>query len=210
MVTSLLLPDLPVFLVWLAPPDFDRPLFRELCVGVTRLVTDAARFPGTLDALPALSRRTIPRLTDLAWTELTGWRELVAQLFDIPDHAALLPSITEIRVRHHAGSDAQARLLAGWIESRTGRGAQVGLEPVDASVERPGALEAVEIVCGDALFRVERQDEDIAVMTSPELPDQHRTLPVLDLPELLAAELDVHDADPVFVEALAAATDLWR
>ncbi len=49
MAASLLLPDLPVFLVWNAEPDFERPVFRALRSLTTRLVTDSTRFPATLD-----------------------------------------------------------------------------------------------------------------------------------------------------------------
>jgi glucose-6-phosphate dehydrogenase assembly protein OpcA len=72
MVTSLLLPDLPVFLVWEAPPDFDRPTFGDLAAESDRLVTNASRHRGTFEALPALTQRHTPLLTDFAWTTVTG------------------------------------------------------------------------------------------------------------------------------------------
>ncbi len=56
MAASLLLPDLPVFLLWVAPPDFERPVFRALRTLATRLVTDSTRFPETLDRLGAADR----------------------------------------------------------------------------------------------------------------------------------------------------------
>ncbi len=45
MAASLLLPDLPVFLMWVAPPDFERPVFRALR-------TLATRAGDRLDAVP--------------------------------------------------------------------------------------------------------------------------------------------------------------
>ena len=210
MITSLLLPDLPVFLVWLAPPEFDRPLFEGFADVATRLVTDSTRFPGTLEALPALADRRSPILTDLSWTAITGWREVVAQLFDVPDHAALLGSLEAVSIRHAEGSEAQARLLAGWIESRSRREGELSLEAVPGRDAAPGSILAVEILCAGERFQVERRDPGTAVTSSPGLPDQRRALPEPGLAELISEELEYFDEDRVFTDALQAATDLWR
>jgi glucose-6-phosphate dehydrogenase assembly protein OpcA len=74
MAASLLLPDLPVFLLWNAEPEFERPVFRALRSLATRLVTDSTRFPATLDRLGAVIAQDREVVTDLAWTKITGWR----------------------------------------------------------------------------------------------------------------------------------------
>ncbi len=210
MVTSLLLPDLPVFLVWEAPPDFDRDLFVGLAAESDRLVTNASRHPGTLEALPALTRRSKPLLTDFAWTNVTGWRDAVAGLFDLPDHAARLGRLETIDVRHAPGSDVQARLLAGWVESRTDQDARCSFEEDATSSLPPGSLLRVTIVADGETFLVERVDDDTILATSPLLPEQRRTLPVPTYPDLLGGELEFLARDDVFTDALGAATDLWR
>lgn len=210
MVTSLLLPDLPVFLVWEAPPDFDRPVFTDLAAESDRLVTNASRHGGTLEALPALTRRFRPLLTDFAWTNVTGWRDALAGLFDLPDHAARLAGLEAVDIRHVAGSDVQARLLAGWIESRTRVDARCSFEEDDDSGLPAGSLLRVTIVADGETFQVERIDDETVRATSPLLPEQRRSLPVPAYPDLLAGELEFLARDDVFTDALGAATDLWR
>ena len=210
MVASLLLPDLPVFLVWEAPPDFDRPVFTHLASESDRLVTNASRHRGTLEALPALTRRSTPLLTDFAWTNLTGWRDALAGIFDLPAHAARLADLQTIEVRHAAGSDVQARLLAGWVESRTRVDARCSFEEDEGSPLPPGSLLRVTIVADGETFQVERVDDDTVIATSPLLPVTRRTLPVPAYPDLLAGELEFLAEDEIFTDALGAATDLWR
>jgi glucose-6-phosphate dehydrogenase assembly protein OpcA len=210
MVTSLLLPDLPVFLVWEAPPDFDRPTFGDLAAESDRLVTNASRHRGTFEALPALTKRHTPLLTDFAWTTVTGWRDALAGLFDLPEHAACLAALESIDIRHAAGSDVQARLVAGWVESRTRRDARCSFEE-DAELPYPaGTLLRVTIVADGETFQVERLDADTVIATSPRLPEQRRGLPVPTYPDLLAGELEFLARDDIFTDALGAATDLWR
>ena len=104
-------------MLWLDEPRFDGPIAKGILRGATRLVVDSTRFPAVLPALPALAGDEPPYIADLSWTKITGWRDVVAQLFDPPAHRELLPSLREIRIAHVAGTDSQAMLLAGWLRS---------------------------------------------------------------------------------------------
>jgi len=204
MVASLLLPDLPAFLVWLAPPAFDTPIFRRLSALATRIVTDSTRFPETLDRLPSLASNADRVVTDLAWTKITGWREVVAALFDPPAHAAMLQSLKKISIQHVAGSDAQARLLAGWLSSCTGTKPTVALKALERKDMRAGSLIAVELQCGEERFAVERPEAGVAVTTSPQMPTGRLALRVPPFEELLGEELEFLAHDHAFDEALGA------
>jgi glucose-6-phosphate dehydrogenase assembly protein OpcA len=206
MVASLLLPDLPVFLFWLAPPTFDRPVFRKLCGLASRVVTDSTRYPETLDRLPALGAGDDQVVTDLAWTKITGWREVVAALFDPPAHAAMLASLKKVAIQHVAGSDAQARLLAGWLGSCTGRKPAVELNAVERKDMRAGSLIAVELQCGRERFAVERPEPGVAVTASPQMPPGRLALRVPPFDELLGEELEFLSHDHAFDDALGACT----
>jgi hypothetical protein len=84
----------------------------------------------------------------------------------------------------------QARLVAGWVESRTRRDARCSFEE-DAELPYPaGSLLRVTIVADGETFQVERLDADTVIATSPRLPEQRRGLPVPTYPDLLAGELE--------------------
>jgi glucose-6-phosphate dehydrogenase assembly protein OpcA len=210
MVASMLLPDLPVFLLWLAKPAFDRPLFRGLRSLATRLVTDSTRHPETLDALAALVVQEREVVTDLAWTKITGWREIVASMFDDPAAAAVLGDLERVRVRYVRGSDAQARLLAGWLRSRSGAEPVFDLAPVDAEDMRAGSLVRVELDAGGKRFVVDRSHEGVAVVSVPGAPDRRAALRVPPFEKLIGDELEFLAHDHAFQEALASATDAGR
>jgi glucose-6-phosphate dehydrogenase assembly protein OpcA len=110
-------------------------------------------------------------VVDLAWLRTTPWRERLASCFDLPLRLAALRDVRELEVRHRASSMASALLLAGWLSSRLGWGAQrlalwdgrvVSAEPDEldeedrsvlislhtAEQEAPG-LAGVTVCCGD-------------------------------------------------------------
>jgi glucose-6-phosphate dehydrogenase assembly protein OpcA len=210
MVASLLVPDLPVFVLWLAPPDFDRPPFPALRTLATRIVTDSIRHPSTLDALPGMIANGPQVVTDLAWTKITGWREILAGLFDLPDHARLLGQLETVEIQYVRGSDSQARLFAGWLASTTGTTPRTTLDPVEHSDMRAGSLVEVVLHAGGERFRVERLAQGVAETVSPRLPHMRLALRVPPFEELVGEELEYLTVDDAFIAALDAATDLWR
>ena len=56
-------------------------------------------------------------LADLAWTRLTRWRELIAQIFENPVYFSHLPSITAVRI-YHSGQAPHAGIwyMAAWLQ----------------------------------------------------------------------------------------------
>jgi len=204
MAASLLLPDLPVFLMWVAPPDFERPVFRSLRPLATRLVTDSTRFPETLDRLGALIAQDREVVTDLAWTKITGWREVVAAIFDDPEHRDALGQLERVSIDYVGGSDAQARLLGGWLVASTGVDAVAKTKPVERADMRAGSLTHVEIECGGQLYTVDRPREGMAVIDAPGRATRHVALRVPPTPILVGEELEFLTNDHAFHAALAA------
>jgi glucose-6-phosphate dehydrogenase assembly protein OpcA len=204
MAASLLLPDLPVFLLWVAPPDFERPVFRSLRTLATRLVTDSTRFPETLDRLGALIAQDREVVTDLAWTKITGWREVVAAIFDDPGHRDALGQLERVSIDYVSGSDAQARLLGGWLVASTGVAAVVKTKPVERADMRAGSLTHVEIECGGKRYTVDRPQEGMAVIDAPGRATRHVALRVPPTPVLVGEELEFLTNDHAFHAALAA------
>jgi glucose-6-phosphate dehydrogenase assembly protein OpcA len=138
VVIPLLVPDLPVFLWWTGTPPHDTRRFDDLIALADRLIVDSADFARpdqTLAVIAELARTHHGRkfgVTDLNWTRLTPWRELVAAFFDVDAWRPCLENIVGVRVGFGVDMDgrdihpSQALLLIGWLASR------LGWKPVDA------------------------------------------------------------------------------
>src|SRR5436190_16932865 len=130
LAAPLLIPDLPVILWWPGRPQFDSPLFNDLCELADRLVvdTDEGFDDADLKRLLEVARRNKAQASigDLNWARLIAWRHVAAQFFDMPSMLARLVHIHGVSIFHgNDGQTAQARLLGGWIRSRMAR---VGIE----------------------------------------------------------------------------------
>ena len=154
------------------------------------MVVDSTGERSGLHSLPGLLAREPTRsVTDLSWTKLTGWRELVARLFDPPKAARALARLDRIELTHAGRSQAQARLLAAWVLSRTGRHPSVELTSETRRDMRSGSLIGVRLTCGKERYEVVRLGEGVAEVRSPHLEPQQARLWVPHLPALVAEEL---------------------
>ena len=59
-------------------------------------------------------------VVDLAWLRSTPWRERIAATFDPAHLRPDLQTISALRIRHSADSEASAMLLVGWLAARLG------------------------------------------------------------------------------------------
>jgi len=153
IVIPLLISDLPVFLWWTETPPLLTPLFRAFSTVASRLVVDSADFVRPELTLPALARLVEAgptfALTDLNWTRLTPWRELLAQFFDVPEWRPYLDRVSGVRIGFAVDMDgraihpSQALLLLGWFAARLGWREEEHLAPSEA---------------GGMLFRMRRAD----------------------------------------------------
>jgi glucose-6-phosphate dehydrogenase assembly protein OpcA len=204
LIASLLLPDLPVFVLLRLDPERWEPLIAASWTFATRIVVDSTGERSGLHSLPGLLAREPRRsVTDLSWTKLTGWRELVARLFDPPKAARALARLDRIELTHAGRSQAQARLLAAWVLSRTGRHPSVELTSEARRDMRSGSLIGVRLTCGKERYEVVRMSEGVAEVRSPHLEPQQARLWVPHLPALVAAELGIYERDIGFEAAVA-------
>jgi glucose-6-phosphate dehydrogenase assembly protein OpcA len=127
-VLPLLVPDLPVLLWWHGEPPLTGHLFRELLNICDRLVVDSAHFSPeraerALMGLQRLMEEDGVAVSDLNWSRLTHWRDLVAQFFDAPPGRQYLDRLDRVEVeitsRHARGLYlTEGLLLVGWLASR--------------------------------------------------------------------------------------------
>lgn len=242
IIESLALSELPVFLLWMGQLDPASPSFARVSDAAERLIIDTRRYDESLPALCSYAEflhAAGPGCvgSDLAWTRLATWRELLAQSFDPAPVAALLPDVSTVEISFEPRAESEALYLAGWFTSR------LGWQPVDASWEgtRPEltardargrtikigmnrvfgsgvGLRAVRITArnGPRATRVtvRRQGEERSAIDieSASMPKARRFVQHLDPPpqELIADELLAFRSDPIFNEALASAAAYAR
>ena len=128
MVRGLVLPDLPVFLWWRDAKLLGSPLFQQLSELAERIIVDSGGLEDLQADWPrvhALVGRPNTAVSDLAWSRLTSWRQLIAQLFDGPARASYLRRVHRIVVEfgNEPGVSkipADALLLGAWLARQLG------------------------------------------------------------------------------------------
>jgi glucose-6-phosphate dehydrogenase assembly protein OpcA len=131
VVLPLTVSGLPIFLWWRAGGFSPPPYFDEILRVTQHVIVDTARFSPSgphLQELAAWLHKFSGRiqLTDLNWSRITPWRELLAQCFDSPDRRPYLDRLSQVRIEYEQDSvrlvtqRAQGLLLTGWLASRLG------------------------------------------------------------------------------------------
>jgi glucose-6-phosphate dehydrogenase assembly protein OpcA len=125
-VLPLLVPDIPVMLWWMRGEPFDDPRFVKFSNLVDRVIVDSATFDNPEASMARMGALLAAgtRISDLAWSRLTPWRELTAQFFDAPAQVPHLNEIAQVTVNYEAqpGADdrSPALLIVGWLAARLG------------------------------------------------------------------------------------------
>jgi glucose-6-phosphate dehydrogenase assembly protein OpcA len=138
LLAPVLIVGLPT-VVWV--PRGDEGVLRVLKAvadAVDHIITDSAGFPDPVTGVVELQRLTevLPGrvvLSDLSWTRLTPWREMIAELFEVRERRSMLGRIERVLVTY--GSEAtmpgagyadwrpaaaRSLLLVAWLASRLG------------------------------------------------------------------------------------------
>jgi len=207
----LLVPDVPVMLWWPHGEPADDPRFLNVADMVDRVIVDSATFAAPEAGLARMAALLNPdegrgdpdggqsgvgtAISDLSWSRLTPWRELIAQFFDAPALVPHLAEITRVVVDYETRAGAvadrsQALLLVGWLAARLGwrtagppseqpdgttlrlvsaigEPIAVELRPAAAGDDALDRLAALAIECRRARFMIARDDTpDCAVARS--------------------------------------------
>lgn len=191
-------PDLPVVVWCRSPRLFEVPEFEALPAAKT--IVDSDAWPDANAALRSIAGYRRP-IADLAWTRLTRWRELVAQLFENRQYQGCLAQIRSARVIcPGASAPARARYLAAWLQN--------GLEDAGSSARvelEPGNTTIIDLFAGEAAsrhFSISHAATGSAEIRVDDLVNRTVFEPSTDY-TLLREELAVTDPDPVFKRALA-------
>ncbi len=159
-VLPLTVPGLPVFLWWRAGRFLPAKHFDQILRVSNRVLVDSADFPDPEADLAGLAEyiqrfSDEPVLSDLNWTRITPWRELMAQCFDSLETRVYLDRLSQVRIEYEERSPrvvahrAQSLLLTGWLASR------LNWEPVRERTEREGASRSFFFRSGGRWIRVQ-------------------------------------------------------
>ena len=159
------LPDLPAVILPLAVADLPVVLwcrgahlfalreFPQLTGIANKVVLDSGAFAspaailGRLDELTRAGRI----LADLAWTRLTRWREMVAQIFENRSYLAHLGAVRRLRIGFAGATPPSgAYYLAAWLlDSLEAAGAKASLNWVPDQKGVDGEIARVELSAAD-------------------------------------------------------------
>lgn len=129
VIEPLLVSDLPVVLWWRSDIPFGDREFGRLIRRADRVILDSSKLPaeegsfGQLVGLvEAVQRWTA--FTDLSWSALTPWRQLLSGFFDVPMFRPRMELLDEVKLEVSAPAGApmpvEAKLVAGWLATRLG------------------------------------------------------------------------------------------
>jgi glucose-6-phosphate dehydrogenase assembly protein OpcA len=198
-VAQLLLPlivsDLPAVLWCRGPRVFSNDAFEPLLSLVQKIIVDstAAKDPKSAIAAIRRLRRDGRMVADLAWTKLTGLRELMASLFD----EGIAKGIKSVQVFY--GGDVpspSAIYFADWME-RVLPDAKLNLN----HGEGPRGLRSI-VLSGDTELTISRPDRTtLEVRCGGRL--RKSTMVLVSEETLMGEELSILGPDPVFDTVLA-------
>ena len=210
VLLAVIAPDLPL-VVWcrnerLAKSFGMGPLFER----ADKLLIDSAGCPDARAALGhfASEGERGRRISDLAWTRVTRWRELVAQVFEDPARRDLVSRIRQVSVLYAGDAPpVTAYYLAGWVMAcMRAENLETRFEAVPQVI---GGIEGI-VLTGDGHRISLRRANDTAVLIEMDSLLSCSAIPLLTDAELLGTELAVASRDAIFERSLAQAARLAR
>jgi len=201
VVLPLEVPDLPVVLWCRSPRLLDMPEFPALAAMAWRIVVDSGAMT---DARAALNRLVEVAgrgrlLGDLAWTRLTRWRQMLAQIFEDPRESGRLAANARVTICDGGAVTTRAIYMAAWM---AGALQSAGIEAT-ARIRCQAPQVFAELESGAFRARLERQDGHLAATVDG--LSQCVLLPKPDDYLLMREELGILGRDPVFEKTLASA-----
>jgi glucose-6-phosphate dehydrogenase assembly protein OpcA len=214
-VLPLAAPDLPVVL-WLRGSRLTGTAeFRDLAAMAGKVLLDSALLPDSQAAIQRLAagRAAGLPLADLSWTRLTGWRQMLARVFENRGYLARLPRLGRARVAFGGErAPVSAWYMAAWIRNALGDAGSHGEVRLEADSSGPaGELSRVELLSSaesDLQVDLFAEGERLVARVNS-LSTCARLQPPNDY-ALLSEELRVTGRDPVFERALSTAARLIR
>lgn len=197
-LVPLRVPDLPVVLWCRGAAALEPGPLEPLFPLADKIIFDSSGVPDADSALQFLRRLRGRggRVADLHWTRLTGWREVLAHLFD--DQAMQPGEVKTAQVIFGGQSVSTcARYFAAWIRSAL-PAARVTLAPGDGA---PGLRSVTLSTASDSLTIALGSDHCLEVSGSGR--HYRSLLPSVSEEALMQEELGILGPDPVYERVLS-------
>lgn len=201
-------PDLPVAVWRRSARLFGLPALERLWARAQRIIVDSRDQADARTGLATLAGAAARggRVADLAWTSLTRWREIVAEVFEDPARRATIPQLARVRVLHSADAvPSTAYYLAGWIRAALGRDDIAAA--FETAPEVGGGIEGIVLEADGGTVSI-RRVEGTAILIEAGALKSCTSAPRLSEAELVGTELGIAGRDAIFERSLAAATRL--
>jgi glucose-6-phosphate dehydrogenase assembly protein OpcA len=206
VVLPLAVPDLPLMLWCRSGRLTAMPEFAPLGAMAQKVILDSAAMPEPQTALRRLAAAVKGDVLfgDLAWTRLTRWREMLAQVFENQQHLEQLAKISSVDLRCREEHYTSALYLGAWIGncladagvwSKASGGATRVV--VDESVD---SLH-VQLSGGDFSVELSRRSDSMIAVVNGVSQVTHLSQPSDYL--LMREELGIVQRDPAFERTLA-------
>lgn len=206
VVVPLAVADLPVILWCRTPRLLGMPEFREIASMARKVVVDSAAMPDPREALrrmDAVRERGVV-LGDLAWTRLTRWREMLAQVFENRQRVAQIAGLRRVAVEWGGTYETSARLMAAWIADAL---AQAGAAP-KVEVTKSDAVATLRVEIEGEGLRVELKRSDSTLLVAVNDAAHHTSLPYPTDYLLMREELGIVRRDAALEKTLSTAARL--
>ena len=201
-LVPLRVPDLPVVLWCRGAAALEPGRLEPLFPLADKIIFDSAKVADADSALQFLRRlnKSGKRVADLHWTRLTGWREVLAHLFD---DGALKPQQVATAQVSFAGPRVTtcARYFAAWIRAAL-PATRVTIDSRGADAGPPGLRSVKLSTSSDSLTITGGSDHCVEVSGC----GRHYRSPLPSTSEeaLMQEELGILGPDPVYERALSA------
>lgn len=197
-VARLRLPSLPSLAWWRGG---ERHELEGLAQLVDRVTLDSADPSTDWEVAPGIA--TTAAVSDLRWTRLTRWRNLMAQFFDIPETRVACAALTTLDIA--AGDPHAARLFAGWLAACLP--AADRLDVKTTQVPGGATIESIALAGGGSRLSLRLLPNRSCIESTLEHAGgivASRVAPAADerLEALLAEELRIRSRDMAFEGAL--------
>jgi len=198
-LVPLRVPDLPVVLWCRGVRALEHGRFEPLFPLADKIIFDSLQVADADSALQYLRRlrKSGRRVADLHWTRLTGWREVLAHLFD--DGALAPGQVTAAQVTFGGPSvTTSARYIAAWI-----RAALPAVRvTIQSEASAPGLQSVTLSTSSDSLTVARGSDQCVEVSGCGR--HYRSMLPSISEESLMQEELSILGPDLVYERALTA------
>jgi glucose-6-phosphate dehydrogenase assembly protein OpcA len=127
VLLPLLVPDLPIYLIWGQDPISDQKILPQLLRYSTRLVYDTQGCANLQSFCREMMKKNkeLTNYMDIDWALISGWRDVIAQIFSVPGRLPILQDCHSVGIYYNHLATPSIKRLAiqaiyfqGWLAAQ--------------------------------------------------------------------------------------------